>query len=271
MNEKEKCLANKGFYKGVLAVAVPIMVQNGITNFVSLLDNIMVGKLGTETMSGVSIVNQFIFIFYLLIFGAISAAGIFTSQYHGLKDEDGVRYTFRFKVLICTVTSLVSALVFFLFDEPIINLFLYESEGTGDLALTLAEGKKYLYVMLFGLLPYSLSQTYASTMRETGDALRPMIASIIAVAVNFVLNLSLIFGLLGFPALGAQGAAIATVISRFAELFYLVLYAHRRKNKFPYLKQAYASFRIPVKLFRLIFAKGMPLMLNECLWSLAMT
>ena len=95
-----KYLGDRRFYRMVLAVAVPIMVQNGITNFVSLLDNIMVGSLGTESMSGVSIVNQFVFVFYLMIFGATSAAGIFTAQYHGLGDRDGVRYTFRVKMYI---------------------------------------------------------------------------------------------------------------------------------------------------------------------------
>ena len=80
----KKYFGDKAFYRMILTIAVPIMIQNGITNFVSLLDNIMVGNLGTEAMSGVSIVNQFVFIFNLLIFGAVSAAGIFTAQYHGI-------------------------------------------------------------------------------------------------------------------------------------------------------------------------------------------
>ena len=97
-------IGDRAFYKKVLTVTVPIMIQNGITNLVNLLDNVMVGRLGTEAMSGVSIVNQFIFIFNLLIFGAISAAGIFTAQYYGLKDNEGVRHTFRFKFLMGELT-----------------------------------------------------------------------------------------------------------------------------------------------------------------------
>ena len=83
----KKYIGDKKFYKTVLAVALPIMLQNGITNFVSLLDNIMVGQEGKLQMSGVAIVNQLIFIFNLAIFGAVSGAGIFTSQFHGKGDE----------------------------------------------------------------------------------------------------------------------------------------------------------------------------------------
>ena len=90
-------IGDKPFYKRVLSISVPIMVQNGLTNLVNLLDNVMVGSLGTESMSGVSIVNQFVFIFNLLVFGAVSAGGIFTAQYHGLGDTVGIRNTFRFK------------------------------------------------------------------------------------------------------------------------------------------------------------------------------
>ena len=96
-----KFIGDRAFYKRVLTVAVPIIIQNGITNFVSLLDNIMVGQVGTLPMSGVSIVNQLIFVFNLCIFGASSGAGIFTAQFHGSRDTEGVRHTFRFKVIIC--------------------------------------------------------------------------------------------------------------------------------------------------------------------------
>ena len=80
MQKHRKFIGNKRFYLMVLGVAMPIMIQNGITNFVSLLDNIMVGQVGTEQMSGVAIVNQLLFIYNLCIFGGVSGAGIFTAQ-----------------------------------------------------------------------------------------------------------------------------------------------------------------------------------------------
>ena len=93
---RKKFIGDRKFYMMVLAVAVPIMIQNGITNFVSLLDNIMIGRIGTEQMSGASIVNQLIFVYNLCIFGGVSGAGIFTAQYFGQKDNEGVRQTFRY-------------------------------------------------------------------------------------------------------------------------------------------------------------------------------
>ena len=95
---RETFLGDKAFYKMVLAIAVPIMIQNGITNFVSLLDNIMIGRIGTEQMSGAAIVNQLLFVYNLCLFGGVSGAGIFTAQYSGLKDHEGVRQTFRYKL-----------------------------------------------------------------------------------------------------------------------------------------------------------------------------
>lgn len=265
----KKYVGDKRFYKTVLAVAVPVIIQNGITNLVTLLDNVMVGRLGTEAMSGVSIVNQFVFIFNLLIFGAVSAAGIFTAQYYGSKNVEGMRYTFRFKFLINVIAAVIGIVCFAAFDDQLIGLFLLAEDTSGDVAATLAYGKKYLFVSLFGLVPYAVSQVYASTMRETGDTVTPMIASIVAVFTNFLLNLILIFGLLGFPAMGVVGAALATVISRFVELLILVLRAHIKVALYPYIKGAYRSLKIPKELFFRIAVKGLPLMFNEFFWSIA--
>ena len=268
---RQNYIGDKKFYKNTLSIAVPMMIQNGITNLVSLLDNVMVGRLGTEAMSGISIVNQFIFIFNLLIFGSIAAAGIYIAQYYGLKDEEGLRYSFRFKLLITLTAAVLGALVIFIFKEQLIGLFLHESDSAGDLALTLSYGKEYLLIMVIGLVPYAISQVYASTLRETGEVVTPMLSCLVAVATNFVLNVLLIFGYLGFPALGVVGAAIATVISRFVELFILIIYAHRNTARFTYLKGAFASLKIPAFLFKEISLKGIPLLFNEFLWAIAMT
>ena len=108
---RKKIFGDKAFYKMVLGVSVPIMIQMGITNFVSLLDNLMVGKVGTEQMSGVAIVNQLLMVYFLCIFGGISAAGIFTSQYFGQKDTDGVRNTFRFKLWTVVIITIIAIIV----------------------------------------------------------------------------------------------------------------------------------------------------------------
>ena len=96
----KKFFGNAQFYKKVFIVVIPIIIQNFITQFVAMLDNIMVGQTGTLQMSAVSIVNQLLFVFNLCCFGAVSGAGIFTAQYYGKGDMDGVRYTHRFKVIV---------------------------------------------------------------------------------------------------------------------------------------------------------------------------
>ena len=271
MTFREKFIGDKSFYKKMLAIAVPVMIQMGITNFVSLLDNIMVGRLGTDAMSGVSIVNQFIFIFNLLIFGALSGAGIFSVQYYGNRDTDGVRYAFRFKVLIGTVLTLLTVGVFLVADDALISSFLYSGGSEGNMDATFAVGKEYLSIMLIGLLPYTFSQIYALSLRETEQTVVPMVASIVAVVTNFVLNGILIFGLCGAPALGARGAAIATVIARFCELAVLLVWSHTHTERCPFLKGAYRSLYIPKNLFFRIALKSMPMMGNELLWSLSIT
>lgn len=266
-------VGDRAFYKLVLGISIPMIIQNGITNLVNLIDNVMVGRLATTAMSGVSIVNQFIFIFNLLIFGAVSAAGIFTAQFHGSSDIDGVRHTFRFKILINLLAGALGVAVFALFDDQLITLFLQMESSTTELSPeeALFYGKQYLWPMLLGLVPYAISQAYASTMRETGQTVVPMVASLSAVLTNLVLNAILIFGLLGFPALGVLGAAIATVIARFIELFILVFWTHSHKESCPYAVGVFRSIYIPRELFGRIAIKGLPLMANEFLWAVAVT
>ena len=267
---KNRYFGDKAFYRRALSVAVPIIVQNGITNFVSLLDNIMVGQVGTESMSGVSIVNGLLFVFNLCIFGASSGAGIFTAQFHGSQDHEGVRHTFRFKFLICLILSTLGAALFLLADDFLIRLYL---TGEGDAAtadLILSEGRKYLHVMVWGFLPFALTQAYASNLKETGNTFLPMVAGISATLVNLVGNYILIFGHFGAPALGVQGAAIATVLSRFVELAIVALWTHRNADKAPYIVGAFRSFHIPGRLLKAIAIKGMPLLVNEFLWASGM-
>ena len=267
MSLTQKFVGDRKFYRTVLGVAVPMMIQNGITNLVNLLDNVMVGSLSTEAMSGVSIVNQFIFIFNLLVFGAVSAAGIFTAQYHGLGDNEGVRYTFRFKFLVSIALCVAALLLFLLAGDPLIRLYLHEGGETGDIDATFRYAREYLAISLLGLVPYTLTQIYASTLREVGHTVPPMTAGIIGVFVNLALNYLLIFGALGFPKMGVEGAALATVISRFVECIIVVLWTHLHTDQCEFIKDVYASFRVPRALVRKITVTGTPLLLNEALWA----
>ncbi|MBQ8632940.1 MAG: MATE family efflux transporter [Lachnospiraceae bacterium] len=254
----------------ILLIAVPIMIQNGITNFVSLLDNIMVGQVGTNQMSGVAIANQLIFVYNLCIFGGMSGAGIFGAQFFGQGNNDGLRYVFRFKLVIGFVITAIGAVIFSMYGENLISLYLDESNSALANAETLHYAMEYLQIMLVGFLPFVAVQIYASTLREISEAVLPMIAGVIAVFVNLVLNYILILGNFGAPALGVVGAAIATVTSRFVECFIVVWWTHRHKEKNPYIVGAYKSLMIPGDLMVRILKKGTPLLINEALWSLGM-
>ncbi len=266
----KRYISDRAFYTRIFSIAIPIIIQNGITNFVNMLDNIMVGQVGTIPMSGVSIVNGVLFVFNLCVFGASSGAGIFTAQFHGSRDNDGIRHTFRFKALICLCITLLGMAIFTFGGRTLIGLYL---TGEGDAATAsgaMEYGLKYLSVMVWGFFPFAMSNAYSSTLRETGKTMVPMVAGVAAVLVNLVFNDILIFGHLGFPALGVEGAAIATVLSRYVELVIVASWTHLHKEENPYIVGVYRSLHIPGRLRKAIVIKGMPLLINEFLWSTGM-
>ncbi len=267
---REKYIGDRKFYRRLLAISVPIMVQTGITNFVSLLDNIMVGRTGTEQMSGVAIVNQLLFVFYLCVFGGFAGAGIFTAQYYGAGDEEGIRHTFRYKMLMGIVLCGAAVTVFLCFGDRLIGHYLHGSDDGGDLAATLSYASDYLKIILIGLPAFTLVQVYANTLRECGETVVPMRAGLIAVAVNLAFNYLLIYGKLGFPRLGVRGAAIATVLSRFAEMSVVVIWTHIHREKCGYIKGVYKTLAVPAPLVKKYFITGSPLLVNEALWSAGM-
>ncbi len=258
---------NKAFYRRLFIITLPIILQNGISMFVSLLDNIMVGRLGTPEMSGVSVVNQLMTVFYITIYGAASGATIFTSQFFGSGDTKGVRYATRFKLYFCLALTVIAGVLFCWKGDLLIRLFL-QGEGSADSAQQiLSYGKQYLKCMIWGLVPFSIAHTYSSTLRESGKTFPPMIASISAVLTNLVLNYLLIFGKFGFPKMGVTGAAVATVISRYVELAVVALWTHLRHKENAFIEGFYRSFRIPGPLLRQIGIKSLPLLFNELMWS----
>lgn len=264
---KKRYIGDKAFYRMTLGIAVPIMIQNGISNFVSMLDNIMVGNVSPEQMTGVSIVNQLILVFNLMIFGAVSGAGIFGAQFYGNGDHKGVRDTLRFKLLSCALLTVLGVAAFIVFGGTLIRQYLQGEGQVEQIEACFGYAKQYLHIMLIGFFPFFVSQCYASTLRETGETILPMVSGIAAVVVNFCFNLVLIFGLFGFPALGAAGAAIATVISRFVETAIVMIATHRKKKKYRFIVDAYKSMRVPGCLVKGILQKGIPLLLNETLWA----
>lgn len=254
----------------VLLVAVPIMIQNGITNFVGLLDNVMVGQVGTEQMSGVAIVNQLIFVYSLCIFGGLSGAGIFGAQFYGQDNQAGIRDILRLKIWIGILITFLGFLVLGFLGEPLINAFLAGESNKENVAVALYYGKEYLWIMMAGIIPFCIVQIYSSTLRETGETIVPMAAGIVAVLINLIFNYILIFGKFGAPAMGVAGAAIATVLSRFVECAIVVIWTHTHKERNIYIMGLYRSLKVPLWLTKKVIIKGMPLLMNEALWAAGM-
>ena len=266
-NLRRKLIGNRAFYAMVMAVVVPIIIQNAITNFVSLLDNLMVGSIGTDEMSGVAISNQLMFVFNLAMFGAVSGAGIFTAQYHGAGNVEGIRASMRYKLYVGTALTVIAIALFSIVGKNLISLYLTDTSDPERVARTLKFGMQYLRIMLLGMLPFAAVQCYAGTLREIGETRVPMIAGVIAVLVNLVFNYLLIFGNFGFPRLGVRGAAYATILSRYVEAIIVISYTHTHKKRFPFAQGLYSTLRIPAQVVKEITIKGMPLLVNEFLWS----
>ena len=263
----KRYIGDRAFYQRALALAVPILVQNGITNFVSLLDNIMVGQVGTVPMTGVSIANQLLLIFNLCILGATAGAGIFTAQFYGKGDIENVRFSHRMKYLVCLLLAVIAIVLFTTAADPLIGLYLQGDGDPEEIAQVLYHGKSYMRIMLWGLIPFALTGAYAGTLRETNQTVVPMVGGITAVFVNLFFNYVLIFGHFGAPKMGVQGAALATVISRFVELGLVAGWAHLHPERNPFIRGLYRSPYIPGRLLGSITVKGMPLLINEFLWS----
>ncbi|MCI5620116.1 MAG: MATE family efflux transporter [Lachnospiraceae bacterium] len=267
---KRTFIGDRAFYKMVLAIVVPIIIQNGISNFVGMLDNIMVGQIGTEQMSGVAIVNQLLFVYMLCIFGGIAGAGIFTAQYFGQKDNEGIRHTFRYKIWIALILNLIALFVFLILGDALIKMYLSGNSDGGNMELARGYGRQYLLILLLELPPFTMVQIYASTLRECGETKVPMKAGIAAVAVNLVLNYLLIYGKLGLPQMGVAGAAVATVVSRYVEAMIVMTWTHRHPEENPYISGMYRTLLVPWNLAKKYFFKGLPLLINETLWAAGM-
>ena len=267
---KEKYIGSASFYKRYLCLALPMILQNAITNLVSFLDNIMVGQLGTEPMSGVAIVNQLIFVYNLAIFGAVSAASIFGAQYFGKGDQEGVRNTMRYKLWMVIIITTATIILLLTKGDTLIHMYL-KGDGSGATEAALQYGLEYLAIMMIGLIPFAINQSYATNIKETGQTMIPMIASFAAVGLNAVLDYLLIFGLGPIPKMGVVGAALATVIARYIEALIVIVWAHTNRAKNRYLEGAYRGFGIPKAEFKAILIKGLPLMLNEVFWAAGMT
>ena len=268
---RKKFIGDKGFYKMVMSMVIPMILQMAVTNFVSLIDNIMVGRLGTEPMSGVSIINQFVFVFNVTVFGAVAGPSIFGAQFFGKGDHEGQKYTFRFRLLVCAFIIAAAAIICTFFGSPLIKLFISKDSEAAQASAILKSGTDYLKIIIIGFIPFGIGQAYSSVIRECGYTKAPMAAAMSAVGLNILLDYCFIFGKLGFPEMGVKGAAWATVIAKAVEALVVIIWAHSHTEKNRYIEGLFREFHIPARLMKDITKKGIPMLVNEFLWSLGMS
>ena len=268
----KKFIGDKKFYKLLLAILLPIVLQQLLTQFVNLIDNIMIGIVGNNEMTGVSLANQILFVYNLCIFGSLGGASIFATQYFGANNKKGYQEAFRYKWLVGILIFIIFTLIIIFFNEPLLKAFINSNEGDfTDPVIVLEQGKKYLLIMLIGNLFFMLKEIYASSLREMKDTLFPMICGVIAIFINLLFNYLLIYGKLGLPALGVSGAAIATVISRVVEFLIIVIYVLIKRHKFDYLIGVFKRPLPKIDSIKRFTPKTLMLLSNEFFWSLGLT
>ena len=236
---KSRWIGDRQFYRTALAVGVPLMFQQLITSSVNLVDNLMVGQLGNEALSGVAAVNRFTMIAIFAVNGLLAAAAIFIAQFWGAEDSERMKQTFRFSLLAAGLILIPFWLAEVLAPALILGFFTSIPE-------VVAAGSRYMVMAAWTLPPTALSLNAASAL----------------------LNYVLIFGQFGFPALGVQGAALATVIARLMEAALYLYFLKRRP--FAFKTKLCDLLSIPRSLAWTIFKKALPLALNELMWSMGM-
>ena len=249
------------FYSGALAIAVPIMLQSLIQSLVSLVDNFMVSGLGDVAMSGVNVSGQVLFIFMVFLNAICMSGGIFMTQFFGAKDRQGMGQAFRFKLVIGFAAFVPYFLVCRIFTRQVLSLMLI---GNSQAEMILDEAVQYIRIMFWMGIPMTVSVCIASSLRDLGKVKTPLIVTVIATLTNTLFNWLLIYGNLGFPALGVRGAAIATVIARSLEFVIFLAVYFRTHPEF--MVRIRELFQVDWKLFRNMLRKSTMVLFCEMVW-----
>ena len=261
---RKKYIGDKAFYKMALAIIVPVIIQQLILSIAGYVDNLMISSFSTVAYTGVSTANRFMYLVNFFWIGLSAGISIFIAQYYGAKDKKKITGTIQLSLIVALVFGVLSLFIIDFVGPRIIRLFI---PGTSSEELeAIAYGVDYLNIIALGAIIMLLNFMVATIYRSIGKPKVPMYAGIVGIIVNIVLNSIMIFVLFCFPALGAKGAAIATVISKVVELLILVVIA-LFFDKEKYINQIFSGFYIDRHLFGLYLQKGTPILLNEMLWS----
>jgi putative MATE family efflux protein len=254
--------SDKQFYRGLFTMAIPIMLQNLVNSFVNVLDTVMIGRLGTVEIAAVGLGNQFFFLYNMILFGICSGGAIFTAQYWGKRDIQGIRGNTGLCLVFSLGVGALFTLVSLLFPEKIIGVY------SRDPAV-IQTGAVYLRTLAPAGFPYAVSFVFVLILRSIEQVRLAMETSIAALFVNMVLNYVFIFGFGFIPAMGVRGAAMATVAARFTEMVILVSVSYARNYALAGRLRDFLGFNVSFarRFFRITF----PVILNELIWALGVT
>ena len=210
-----RTLNDREFLRTAASVAVPVTLQQVLSTVTNMVDTMMIGFLGTATISAVGLANKFFFVFSLLIFGVFSGTGLLMAQFFGNHDHFHIRKTFGLGLIINLTAAFLFMTVARLNPVFVMHLFTDSAEST-------AIGIRYLKIVCFCYPVFGLTSLLNSMLRSTRQVKVPVRAAIVSIVVNICLNYTLIFGHFGFRPMGVEGAAIATVIARLAECSILI-------------------------------------------------
>ncbi|MTK87686.1 MATE family efflux transporter, partial [Turicibacter sanguinis] len=250
---------NRKFYKRLFILAIPIVLQNLITSSLNMLDTMMIGSLGEVQLAAVGVANQFYFLYSLLVMGIGAGCSILIAQLWGKEDTENVKKVLQLGLAAGIVFAVIFTVIGFFGSESIIKIFNPDPD-------VIHFGSEYLRVSIFSYLATAISFVFAGALRSIGNTALPMWGSLIGLIINGVFNAILIFGLLGFPALGVVGAAIATLMARLVECFIIIIVVALK------VKPLNLSFKQLVTFDRLmagmLYQAALPVVLNEACWGL---
>ena len=246
-------IKNREFLNGLIRIAMPIALQNFLTSLLNMIDTMMIGSLGDLSVAAVGLANQMFFILSLVIFGISSGASIYIAQYYGKKDNESIRTTIAYALMLCMCIAVVITAASLIVPEFCIGIF------TNDKAV-IKEGASYLRIAAWCYPLFAISFPFAVTLRSVEKPKIPLIFTAGALVVNTCLNYILIFGKFGFPSLGVRGAAVATLTARGVELILFLVYLYVKDRKLvPRLK----NFVIDKLYFSRFIKTALPVILND--------
>lgn len=252
---------NKKFYKLLVSLCIPIIIQNLISTSVNIIDTVMISSLGEASVASIGVANQYFFLFNMTLSGLTGGAGLFISQFFGKNDANNIKKVTGLNVLLGIILGLLFFIPAFMFPKFIIHFFSYDPEVV-KLCI------QYFSIIAFCYPLIAVSTVFSMGSRSVRNPKLGMVCSAVALVSNIILNYGLIFGKLGLPELGVRGAAIATVIARLIEFSFLIVYVYIIKKDYVLKFNIKNLKSIDKQFINAFFEKSTPILLNDSGWAI---